>query len=165
MLTDQRHKRAAPLLVPMARRRPRARQNAIARPLIRHKELEVILMRQLADCLAMPIFIVDADGTLVFYNEPAEKLLGRRFEETGELSMAEWSTAFVPTDDRGKALPPETVPLVIAVRERRPIHMPLRIRGLDRVVRRIQVTAFPLTGRAERFLGAVAIFWEAPKTE
>ena len=164
MLTDQRHKRASPL-VPVARRRHRARQNAIARPVIRHKELEVILMRQLADCLAMPIFIVDTAGTLLFYNEPAERLLGRRFEETGELSMAEWATAFVPTDERGKPLPPGKVPLVIALRERRPIHMPIRIRGLDRVVRHIQVTAFPLTGRADRFLGAVAIFWEAPTAE
>ena len=33
-------------------------------------------MRELADHLATPIFVVDAAGDLLFYNEPAEKLLG-----------------------------------------------------------------------------------------
>jgi PAS domain-containing protein len=128
-----------------------------------HKELEVILMRQLADSLAMPSFIVDAQGTLLFYNEPAEVLLGQRFEETGELTTHHWATAFVPTDLQNRPLPPEKVPLVIALRERRPTLADLRIRGLDQIERHIQVCAFPLVGRTGRFLGAVAIFWEAPK--
>ena len=128
-----------------------------------HKELEVILMRQLGDCLAMPIFIVNNKGTLLFYNEPAEVLLGQRFEETGELTAEQWAGAFMPTDLRNRPLPPEKVPLVIALRERRPVHSSLRIRGLDHVVRDIQVTAFPLVGRANRFLGAVAIFWEVTR--
>ena len=38
--------------------------------------IEIILMRELADHLATPIFVVDPDGDLLFYNEPAEKLLG-----------------------------------------------------------------------------------------
>ena len=128
-----------------------------------HRELEVILMRQLADCLAMPIFIVDAQGTLLFYNEPAEVLLGQRFEETGALTTHQWATAFVPTDRQNRPLPPEKVPLVIALRERRPNYAELRIRGLDQIERDIQASAFPLVGRTGRFLGAVAIFWEAPK--
>lgn len=32
------------------------------------KAIELILTRQLASYLAMPIFLVDAAGTLVFYN-------------------------------------------------------------------------------------------------
>ena len=32
------------------------------------KAIEVILMRQLASYLAMPIFVVDPDGNLLFYN-------------------------------------------------------------------------------------------------
>ena len=52
------------------------------------KPIELILMRQLASTLAMPIFLVDADGTLAFYNEPAERVLGMRFEETGEMPGA-----------------------------------------------------------------------------
>jgi len=125
-----------------------------------YKEIEIILARQLADCLALPIFLVDVEGTLLFYNEPAEKILGRRFEETGALSAKEWATAFVPTDDQGKALQPHELPLMIALTQRRPAHAGLWIRGWDQVNRRIQATAVPLIGRMDRFLGAIAIFWE-----
>ncbi len=125
-----------------------------------HKEMEVILMRQLADCLGMPIFLVDAHGTLLFYNEPAEALLGVRFEETGELTASEWGTAFVPTDERGHRLPVNKLPLMIALHSRRPAQADFWIRGLDQVARRISVMAFPLIGRSNRFLGGVAVFWE-----
>ena len=71
------------------------------------KPIEVILMRQLASTLAMPIFLVDAGGTLVFYNEPAERVLGMRFDETGELPPGEWATLWVPTEGDGSPLAPE----------------------------------------------------------
>ncbi len=122
--------------------------------------IELILMRQLAGGLATPIFIVDPRGDLLFYNEPAEAILGCRYEETGELAMEDWSTMFVPTDAAGRALPPEALPLVIAMSERRPAHRALWIEGLDGVQRHIEVTAFPLIGQASRMVGAVAIFWE-----
>lgn len=124
-------------------------------------EIEVILMRHLASYLVMPIFIVDGVGTLVYYNEPAEAILGRRFEETGAMPMQEWSTIFVPTDELGAVLPPESLPLSIALAERRPAHRRFWIRGLDGVLRLIEVAAFPLIGQSDRFLGGVAIFWEA----
>ena len=124
------------------------------------KEIEVILTRQLASYLAMPIFIVDPRGTLVFYNEPAEAILGLRFDETGEMAAAEWEEVFTPRDGAGSPLPAEALPLTIALRERRPAHGDFYIRGLDLVLRHIEVTAFPLIGQAERDLGAVALFWE-----
>lgn len=125
------------------------------------KPIELILARQLATHLAMPIFLVDAEGTLVFYNEPAERILGRRFDETGEMSATEWASAFTPTDDGGRPLPAEKVPLFIAHAERRPVHVRLGICGFDNVSRRIEATAVPLMGPAGRYVGAVAIFWEA----
>jgi PAS domain-containing protein len=122
-------------------------------------EIEVILLRQLASYLAMPIFIVDPRGTLVFYNEPAEIILGKRFEETGEMSPKEWSTAFQPTDEEGRPLEPEAMPLMIAFNDRRPTHGSLWIQGFDGVRRHIEATAFPLVGQSDRFLGAAVLFW------
>lgn len=58
------------------------------------KEIQVILARQLAGCLDMPILIADTAGTLIFYNEPAEAILNQRFDETGELPVAEWVELF-----------------------------------------------------------------------
>lgn len=124
------------------------------------KEVEVILTRQLASYLVMPVFIVDPDGNLLYYNEPAEAILGHRFDETGEMPVGEWSKVFEPTDASGVAVPAEELPLVIALRNRTPAHRDFWIRGLDGKRRHLAVTAFPLVGQAGRFLGAVAIFWE-----
>lgn len=121
--------------------------------------VEVILMRQLASYLATPIFVVDPDGRLLYYNEPAELMLGRRFEDVGEMPLEEWTRVFEPTDEDGRPLPPEQLPLVVALRERRPVSRGLWISGLDGVARKIQLTAIPLEGLAQRNLGAVAIFW------
>jgi PAS domain-containing protein len=125
------------------------------------QEIEVILARQLADYLALPIFLVDQAGQLLFYNEPAEKILGHRFEETGPMPAEEWATIFRPTDEDDRPLPPEQLPLMIALRAGRPAHSGFWIRGLDGVLRQIYVTAVPLLGQANRRLGAFAIFWEA----
>lgn len=124
------------------------------------KAVELILMRQLASYLAVPIFLVDPEGNLLYYNEPAERLLGRRYDETGEVPLRDWSRAFTPTAEDGSPIPPEEIPLSIALQKWHAAHRALAIRGLDGVVRRIAVTAFPLEGQGRRRLGAVAIFWE-----
>ncbi len=124
------------------------------------KAVELILMRQLASCLAVPVFLVDPEGTLLYYNEPAERLLGRRYDETGEMPATEWAAMFTPTAEDGSPLPPEELPLSVALRKWHPAHRGLIIQGLDGVTRRIAVTAFPLEGQGGRRLGAVAIFWE-----
>ena len=126
------------------------------------QEIEVILARQLASCLAMPVFLVDPQGNLIFYNEPAESILGQRFEETGAIPVDEWAVMFDPTDETGKPLPPERLPLVVALTQHCPAHDSFWIRGLDNVPRFIDVVAFPIIGQAQRFLGAAALFWEHP---
>jgi PAS domain-containing protein len=68
-------------------------------------EIEIILNRQLADCLSIPVFITDTIGNLIFYNEPAEELLGKSFEDTGEMPVEEWSTVFKPLDNDGNPWP------------------------------------------------------------
>ncbi|HUP01082.1 MAG TPA: PAS domain-containing protein [Gemmatimonadota bacterium] len=124
------------------------------------QEIEIILARQLASYLAVPIFLVDPQGTLLFYNEPAESILGRRFEESGPMSLDEWATVFEPSDESGAPLPPAELPLVTALNQGRPAHKSFRIRGLDGGRRSIEVTSYPLVGQAGRQLGALAVFWE-----
>lgn len=124
------------------------------------KDIEIILARQLASYLAAPIFIVDPEGTLVFYNEPAELILGKRYDETGEMKVSAWATIFKPMNEKGELLDPDVLPLVIAIKERRLAHSNFWIRGLDNTLRQIQVTGFPLLAQADRLVGAVAILWE-----
>jgi len=49
------------------------------------RELILILARDLTSRLATAAFVVDADGTLAYFNEAAEPVLGASYAETGEL--------------------------------------------------------------------------------
>jgi PAS domain-containing protein len=124
--------------------------------------LEMILMCQLASSLAMPIVLVDPVGTLLFYNEPAEELLGRRYEETGGMPLATWTRLFRLRTEDGSPVALEARPLVMALQQHRAVHGAFWIQGRDGIAHRIEATAFPLEGQGRRQLGAVAIFWQAP---
>lgn len=126
------------------------------------QEVEVILARHLAEHLALPIFIVDPQGNLIFFNEPAEAVLGMRFGDTGLLPASEWSTMFEPVDQAGASIAPEELPLMIAMTQSHAAHKGFWIKGLDKKLRRIELTAFPLVGQSGRISGAVSIFWEVP---
>ena len=122
--------------------------------------LVLILARGLASSIATPILLVDPEGTAVYFNEPAEGILGRTYAEAGEMALDEWRTLFSPTDPgTGEPMPAEELPLSLAL-EGRASHKPLGITGGDGVRREIEVTAFPLFARTDEFVGAVAIFWE-----
>ena|SRR3972149_8602096 len=124
------------------------------------KEIELILMRQCASHLAMPIFVVGSDEKLLFYNETAEALLGRRFDEADEMALADLPALFHLTAEDDTPLSLDSFPLGIALRQGRPAHRRLRYRALDGEWRTVEVTAFPLVGQGGRRLGAAAVFWE-----
>lgn len=123
--------------------------------------VEAILVRQLAGYLSVPMLIMDPAGTVVFYNEPAERILGVRFEETGRISSEEADRLIELSDDPAAGPEDAGRPVVTALQERRPAHARrwLLRRG-DRVRLPVEITAFPLIGQEERLLGAVAMFWE-----
>jgi PAS domain-containing protein len=127
------------------------------------QEIEVILMRQLASYLAMPILVVDTKGDLVFFNEAAEAIVGRRFDETGTIRRGEFRTTFKPADENGSLIKREDTPLYIATEEHRPNQFRFWIQGMDGVARKIEGIAFPLEGQSGRKLGAVMICWETGK--
>jgi PAS domain-containing protein len=118
------------------------------------------LARQLASSLATPILIVDTDGTLIFYNEPAEVILDQRFEETGEMPADEWSGRFAVADEARNPIAQEDRPMMMALSERKPFSRTVWLRCGHREWRHVNITAFPLIGEAGQFLGAQMIFWE-----
>lgn len=125
------------------------------------KPVELILARNLASSISTPVFLVDTEGVLVFFNEAAGGLLGRRFEEVGKMAPDEWGSAFQPADEGGEVIPVEKLPFSIALREQVPAHARLRIRSLKGVEHKIEVSALPLIG-AYGFQGALALFWPIP---
>lgn len=122
------------------------------------RPLELILARNLMTGLSTPAFLVDEDATMVFYNDAAGVLLGRRFEEAGKMLSDEWRNTFGPLDSEGQPAPLEHLPLTIALRRNRPAHSRLRVRSLDGTVHDIQVSAIPIV-TTEGTRGAMAIFW------
>lgn len=125
------------------------------------QEIELILLRQWASYMAMPVWIADSKERLLYFNEPAEVILGLRFDEAPEITLEEIPDYFSLTTEDGTPLSWEDFPPTIALREHRPAHRRLRGRGRDGIWRTVEVTAFPLEGQAGRSLGAVSIFWEA----
>ncbi|HVO89817.1 MAG TPA: hypothetical protein VMV45_14845, partial [Casimicrobiaceae bacterium] len=85
------------------------------------KPIQMILARQLASCVAMPILLVDTEGTLVFYNEAAERIMNRRFDETGEISAQELVDLIEVLDADRNPIPTEDRPTHVARREHRPV--------------------------------------------
>ena len=124
------------------------------------KPIQVILARQLASSLAMPILIVDTEGTLIYYNEPAEAILDQRFEETGEMAADKWSGPFAIADEQRNPIAQEDRPMMMALSERKPNSRTIWMRSGTREWRHVNITAFPLIGEASQFLGAAMIFWE-----
>jgi PAS domain-containing protein len=124
------------------------------------RHLVLILAREFASRLAHPMLIIDAEGNLVFYNEPAEEVLGRSYAEAGAMPASEWQELFEAEDLEGNPTPLAEMPGGIAFYERKPAHGVLRITSLDGEQRMIEITAFPLFASVEDFVGVVTIFWQ-----
>jgi hypothetical protein len=131
----------------------------------RQKNLVLILAREFASKLATPMLVADAAGDLVFYNEPAEEVLGRRFAEAGEMPAAEWADLFEVEDLAGEPVPLERMPGGIALLERRPAYGQLWITSIDGVRRLLSITAFPLWSSETDLDGFVTVFWEHRNAE
>ena len=112
----------------------------------------------------MAAFLVDSTGNLLFYNEAAEDILGIRFAETGSMPVESWSSIFTPSDENGNPIPPEDLPLVQTLQTQQPAHKSIYIDNKKNKRVPITITAIPIEGRPNRYLGAMALFWKSKKS-
>src|SRR3954447_19009226 len=105
------------------------------------RPLELILARNLLSTLSTPAFLVNRPGDLVFYNEAAGTLLGRRFEERGMMAAGDWVEEFGPLDEQGAGIPIKKQPLTAALRTNRPGHARHRIRSISSAEHLVEVSA------------------------
>lgn len=122
--------------------------------------LELILLRQLASHLVIPMWMMDDTGNLIYYNESAERLLGVQFDDVGMITSEQLVGTWQVTQLDGSALPEYDFPVVVALSKRKPAHRAVRFQGMDGVWREVEVTALPIEGQDGRFLGVLATFWE-----
>ena len=124
------------------------------------RPVELILARGLMSNITTPAFLVDAHGTLVFFNDAAGELLGMRYEEAGPMELQQWGARFVPMRLDGRPIPPDELPLAVALSEGRPVHLGFCVSSAQGDQRLIEVSAFPIVGN-QGLQGAMAIFWDS----
>ena len=124
------------------------------------KPIELILLRQLARRLPMPVALVDARGNLIYVNPAAERLLGLQQAELGEYPTGRLSELLDPRRPDGSPMPAQDIPIVVALHDRRPQQASMIIHGSDGTPHRITTTAVPLDGQGGALLGAMSVFWE-----
>jgi len=127
------------------------------------RSVELILARQLASALAVPVLIVDDRADAIFFNEPAELILGRRFDEMNELSLEARSAVLRARDEHGEPLPVDQLPGMLAMRNRQPAHVAFFIHGYDGTRHAIEATAIPLESARGHVLGAFVVLWVRPE--
>jgi PAS domain-containing protein len=126
------------------------------------RAIELILARQLAGGLAVPVLLVDENGDTLYFNEPAERIFSRRFDEIDALTFEERTAVLAPRREDGTAISPNELPGMIAMRERRPVHDMFHLHGFDGLLRPVEATAIPLMSTAGEMLGALVVLWMRP---
>jgi PAS domain S-box-containing protein len=127
------------------------------------RHIALILARDLASNVATAMLLVDADGDLVYFNEPAERILGRPYAEA-QMSTADLARAFKPVDESGAPVPIHDLPLSTAFRTGAPSRGDFWIETADGRRVHLEVVGIPLFAQVGHLVGGLSVFWEqAPK--
>ena len=111
--------------------------------------------------LATPMFLLDAAGMLVFYNDAAALLLGKPFAELGEMSAGDFAATLELATPAGESLlrrelprGHRVLPAAAGARVGRRDHLRRRRAGRSRPRR---IPLFATTGDMH---GVIAVFWD-----
>jgi PAS domain-containing protein len=130
------------------------------------KPLELILARNLIAALSTPAFLADTTGDIVFFNESASVLLGRRFEETGPIKSDEWRTKVGPTDGSGAPIGLEDLPVTRSLRRGVAGYARHTLRPSGGgPARDFEITGVPIVATSGGFRGAIVFFWASEDIE
>ena len=125
-----------------------------------NRPLPLILARELASNVATPFLVLDADGTLVFFNERAEQIIGSTASELGDLTEDEWRALLQVERLDGTPVPSEETPSSVARRECRPVLDTLVYTRQDGHRMKLVVMAVPLLAHTDDLAGVFLVFWE-----
>lgn len=122
--------------------------------------IEIVLLRQWASYIAVPTWITDNEGRLLYYNESVESIIGLRFEDVDDLPADDLAERFAMTDIDGTPISHYDRPLIIALTKQMPAHRRIGLRSTDQAIRELEVTAIPILSTGDRHLGAMATIWD-----
>jgi PAS domain S-box-containing protein len=124
------------------------------------RSLPLILAREFAANVATPFLVIDAEGTLVYFNERAEQIIGGTAAELGDMEERDWRQRFHVKRTDGTPVESSETPTAIARRERRPVQDVLVYTRLDGSTRTLSVTASPILGHLDQLEGVFCVMWE-----
>ncbi|MEP7321436.1 MAG: hypothetical protein ABI761_05930 [Saprospiraceae bacterium] len=119
------------------------------------QEIEFILSRQLAEYISTPVVLVDHDGRMIYYNESAEYILGKKYNESGEIESREWDNRFFEDHDRRTTLDMLDLPFVKILSVRHIMQGEFWMRNFEEIEQKVLMICIPLVGLAQRELGAL----------
>jgi PAS domain-containing protein len=125
---------------------------------VTHQPLLLIQARNLITNMALPAFLTDTEGALLFFNDAAGELLGRTFEEVGPVSRNEWGRDFGPFDENGAPIAADHQPLANALRAGHPVQGRFYISTAPNSLRQVEVSVLPLL-EPGNFEGAMVAMW------
>jgi PAS domain-containing protein len=114
----------------------------------------LILARSFSENLAVPCFVVNDAGAIIWFNESAERLIGRMAPETPELSATELVSVLDAREPGGEPADPKTLPFLRALNDRVPSTGSLRVDGADGT-EWVDAAALPLLSADGEVLGVL----------
>jgi PAS domain-containing protein len=119
------------------------------------QEIEFILSRQLAEYLSTPIALVDHDGKMIYYNESAEHIVGKRYNESGDIESREWDNRFFNDESFNASLNVLDIPFIKVLSMRHIMQGEYWMRNFEEINQKVLIVSVPLVGMAQRELGAI----------
>ncbi len=119
------------------------------------QDIEFILARQLAEYLSTPIALIDHDGKMIYYNESAEYILGRKYNESGEIESRDWEDRFFEQEERNQSIKILDLPFIRVLSMRHILQGEYWMRNFEEINQKVLIVSVPLVGLAQRELGAI----------
>jgi predicted ATPase/class 3 adenylate cyclase len=118
------------------------------------------LAREVAEHVPTPMFVLDAVGTLVYFNDAGATLIGKPFSQIGQIGAAQFADVLELATTSGERLRRRDTPAGVAMFQRRPAHQRLMATGYDGVRRTIDTSAYPLLNEFGENDGVLCVFWQ-----
>ncbi|HNR06570.1 MAG TPA: hypothetical protein PKM27_04585 [Saprospiraceae bacterium] len=119
------------------------------------QDIELILSRQLSEYLAVPMALIDHDGKMVYYNEAAGFILGKHFDEDGEIDLRDWGGRFFNHEGFTESTDLHEIPFFKVLSVRHLVQGEYYMRNFEEINQKLMIVCVPLVGLSQRELGAL----------
>jgi len=122
------------------------------------QDIELILSRQLAEYLSTPIALTDHDGKMIYFNESAGHVMGKHFDEDGEINSKEWEGRIFENEKLVDSIDIHEILFIKVLSSRHIMQGEFWMRNFEEINQKVMIVCVPLIGLSQREIGAVIYF-------